>query len=70
MLWTAAMPNALKGFRANDPEGFAAMQRADLDAVKMPYIVIATIVIAVLDSSTPWPRCRSFLPIEHGQSFR
>lgn len=44
----AAMPNALKGFRANDPGGFAAMQRADLDAVKMPYIVIAGIVTVFL----------------------
>lgn len=44
----AAMPNALKGFRANDPDGFAAMQQADLDAVKMPYIVIAAIVTLFL----------------------
>ena len=43
-----AMPNALKGFRANDPEGFAVMQRADLDTVKMPYIVIATVVFVFL----------------------
>ena len=44
----AAMPHALKGFRANDPGGFAAMQKADLDAVKMPYIVIAVIVTLFL----------------------
>ena len=44
----AAMPNALRGFRANDPSGFAAMQQADLDAVKMPYIVIAAIVTLFL----------------------
>jgi FHS family L-fucose permease-like MFS transporter len=44
----AAVPNALKGFRANDPDGFLAMQRADLDAVKMPYIVIAGVVIIFL----------------------
>ncbi len=44
----AAMPDALKGFRANDPEGFAAMQRADLEAVKMPYIAIAAIVTVFL----------------------
>jgi FHS family L-fucose permease-like MFS transporter len=44
----AAMPNALKGFRAQDPGGFAAMQKADLDAVKLPYIVIAAIVTLFL----------------------
>ena len=44
----SAMPDALRGFRANDPEGFSAMQQADLDAVKMPYIVIAVIVILFL----------------------
>lgn len=31
-----AMPNALKGFRANDPNGFAVMQRADLDTARCP----------------------------------
>ncbi|MCD0457999.1 sugar MFS transporter [Roseiconus lacunae] len=44
----AAVPDALKGFRVNDPDGFAAMQRSDLDAVKMPYIVIAVIVTLFL----------------------
>lgn len=39
-----AMPDALKGFRANDPDGFNAMQRADLDSVTMPYLVIAAVV--------------------------
>nr|WP_197168204.1 MFS transporter [Neorhodopirellula pilleata] len=33
-----AMPNALKGFRANDPKGFAVMQRADLDNHYSPYL--------------------------------
>ncbi|KAA5537540.1 MFS transporter [Roseiconus nitratireducens] len=44
----AAMPNALKGFRSSDPDAFFAMQRSDLDAVKMPYIVIAVIVTLFL----------------------
>jgi FHS family L-fucose permease-like MFS transporter len=43
-----AMPNALKAFRANDPDGFSEMQSADLDSVKKPYIIIACVVIAFL----------------------
>lgn len=64
----SAMPNALKGFRANDPEGFSAMQRADLDTVKMPYIVIAMIVVAflILYALTKMPR---FSADRGGQSF-
>ena len=43
-----AMPNALKAFRANDPDGFQEMQNADLDSVKKPYIIVAGIVITFL----------------------
>lgn len=43
-----AMPNALKVFRANDPAGFEAMQTADLNSVKKPYIIVAGVVIAFL----------------------
>ena len=43
-----AMGNALKGFRANDPDGFKAMQSADLNSVKQPYIIVASVVIIFL----------------------
>ena len=43
-----AMPDALKGFRAGNPEGFEKLQRADLDSVKKPYIAVACVVIAFL----------------------
>lgn len=43
-----AMPNALKAFRAYEPEGFGEMQRADLDSVKKPYMVVASVVIGFL----------------------
>lgn len=43
-----AMPNALKAFRANDPEGFQEMQSADLNSVKKPYIIVAGVVLTFL----------------------
>ncbi|MEM6365094.1 MAG: MFS transporter [Planctomycetota bacterium] len=43
-----AMPNALKAFRANDPDGFRQMQQSDLNAVRTPYIVVAGVVIGFL----------------------
>ncbi|MDB0055858.1 MFS transporter [bacterium] len=43
-----AMPNALKSFRANDPEGFKEMQSTDLNSVKEPYIIVASVVIVFL----------------------
>ena len=64
----SAMPDALKGFRANDPAGFSAMQQADLDAVKMPYIVIAVIVTVflVIYALTKMP---TFSPDRGSESF-
>ncbi|MGB7323711.1 MAG: sugar MFS transporter [Rubripirellula sp.] len=43
-----AMPNALRAFRANDPEGFKKMQAADLNSVKKPYMIVAGVVIVFL----------------------
>lgn len=43
-----AMPNALKAYRANDPQGFQNMQSADLNSVKKPYIIVAGVVLAFL----------------------
>lgn len=44
----SAMGNALKGFRANDPDGFREMQSTDLNSVKKPYIIVASVVIVFL----------------------
>ncbi|SMP64068.1 MFS transporter, FHS family, L-fucose permease [Neorhodopirellula lusitana] len=43
-----AVPNAMKSYRVNDPEGFQAMQSADLHSVKKPYIIVAAVVTVFL----------------------
>ena len=43
-----AMPDALKGLRASNPDKFKEMQSHDLDSVKKPYITVACVVLAFL----------------------
>ncbi|MFC7336847.1 MFS transporter [Haloferula chungangensis] len=43
-----AVPDALKGLRANDPEEFKKLQSADLNSVKKPYIIVACVVTVFL----------------------
>ncbi|MEM9160776.1 MAG: sugar MFS transporter, partial [Verrucomicrobiota bacterium] len=43
-----AMPNALKAMRANAPEAFGELQQTDLGFVRLPYMVIAGVVITFL----------------------
>lgn len=42
------MTEALEGFRETDPEGFKDMQLHDLSVVRIPYVVIALVVLAVM----------------------
>ncbi|MEM9236855.1 MAG: MFS transporter [Verrucomicrobiota bacterium] len=44
----AASTDALKAFRATDPDGFQQLQQTDLGFVRMPYIIIASVVIVFL----------------------
>lgn len=43
-----ATTDALKTFRAMDPEGFSKLQKADLGYVRKPYVIIAAVVTAFL----------------------
>ena len=42
------MTAALENFRDSDPEGFQEMQLHDLSVVRIPYVVIALVVLAVM----------------------
>jgi len=44
----AATTNAMKVFRATDPDGFKKLQQADLGYVRTPYVVVAGVVLAFL----------------------
>jgi len=43
-----AVPDALKGFRSAEKEKFNELQQADLGFVRMPYLVVAAVVIIFL----------------------
>lgn len=42
------MTEALENYRETDPEGFKAMQLHDLSQVRIPYVAIALVVLAVM----------------------
>jgi MFS transporter, FHS family, L-fucose permease len=60
----AAVPSALKGMRASNPDEFNALQQADLGFVRTPYLVIAGVVgvFLILFAVAKLPRFKSDNP--------